>query len=168
MYNGATTMNDLKIIVGLKCNLNCEYCCNRIKVIRDSFVPVKLDYIRNSNYETYQVTGGEPLMPENLGKTIITLSAIPNGKPVYLYTNGVYLTILNALAMRVFGVTGINIGVHGQPLNWEELEVINRMIPITLWINEDDNFPYVKGIFNIRRWRMNNCKTKAKCVLLKG
>jgi molybdenum cofactor biosynthesis enzyme MoaA len=159
--------NALKILITWDCNLDCDYCCNKQKEVKESFKPITYQQISESNYDTYQITGGEPLLKSCRDKLFATLSMIPKGKPVYLYTNGVYLTYHLAQILKMHKVKGINIGWHQQPINWDELREINKHIPIRLWVQDIETESPVG--FEIRYWHMNDCgESKAERVYLEN
>jgi len=154
----------LKIVISWDCNLDCEYCCNKQSAIKESFKPITVAQISNSNYDTYQITGGEPLLPMNRRQLYEVLNAIPKGKPIYIYTNGVYLDMDIAKILRLFKVKGINLGLHHRqwsaenPIDWDELKEINKHIPIRLWVQDTVVIlPDVPTEFEIHRWHMNDC-----------
>lgn len=152
-------MNDLKIVVGWQCNLNCDYCCNKQPEMLESFEPITVSEIAASSHDSYQVTGGEPLTKQNHKALFVTLHHIPKGKPIYLYTNGLLLDMHVAKCLKLFGVTAINLGVHDQPLGWGELLEVNKHIPIRVWVQDIDTYGQSKipSEFEVHLWSMDDC-----------
>ncbi len=73
-----------RILVGLGCDYECSYCCN--KALRHTFKSIaemKLD-----NYQIVGVSGGEPLIASNVDATVKLVKELKkHGKTVILYTN---------------------------------------------------------------------------------
>lgn len=65
----------LRLILFLKCNLACSYCCNEIESVNLQFVKKKFTEIDFSGYANVCVTGGEPFLEKVL--LYKTLDAIP-------------------------------------------------------------------------------------------
>lgn len=157
-------MSDAKIVITWNCNLDCSYCCNKYPDIKNSFKPITHRQIAESNYDSYQITGGEPIMPATHGLLERAMFSIPHGKPVYIYTNGLHLNPVIVPQFKLWNVKGINIGCHGQRIFREELRKINEQIPVRLWIQDTKYKSWMGRMgLDIRLWRMNDCyKSKAE------
>ena len=149
-----------KIVLDWRCNLNCSYCCNKYNYIRDSFLPVTYKEIADSQYTDYELTGGEPLLPQVFMKLEdLCVDYIPAGSNIYVYSNGVFLNHYRAVLMKGWGVRGLNIGYHNEPLNWELLDEVNEYLPIRLWVSRDEiqNIPESLRIKDIKLWALGDC-----------
>lgn len=150
-------MNTAKIVISWQCNLDCSYCCNKQQAIRDSFKPITLEEIKQSNYDDYEITGGEPLTNGNSLALRRVLQAIPRGKNIYLYTNGLNLNRPTACSLAYLRVTGVNVGYHQVDLDWDILRVIDETIlPIRLWVKKGEVMDRMKG-FDIHEWKLGDC-----------
>ena len=158
--------NTAKIVTTWECNLSCNYCCNRDLELRATFKPITQQELQDLPHSDFEITGGEPMLPSRFSQTICVLDWLPPNRNVYLYTNGMYFGNSRAgLAyghiLKRHGVRGINVGYHGLPLDWKALRKVNSIIPIRLWIKEDevekwlDETPYCG--FEIRRWNIGDC-----------
>jgi len=151
-------MNTAKVAIGWDCNLNCEYCCNKLPHVRDSFKPITLEELTKTSYKDYEITGGEPLLKSNFHKTQTAMLVLPPKANKYLYTNGLFLDRNTAQALYHFGITGINIGYHRQKLNWNLLREIHKyIIPIRLWVKVDEIKEIPSVGLPVYLWRLGDC-----------
>lgn len=77
-----------RILVSLRCNYTCGYCCNKIPGILDQFKVTTLKDLDLTPYDDVCISGGEPFLKENIEtvREIATLAHSLN-KKVYIYTN---------------------------------------------------------------------------------
>lgn len=141
-------MKNLRLIISLKCNFSCSYCCNNIVEVNKKFKHVELSEIDFSMYGAVSISGGEPtLFPEKI-KMLIPLI---HGKK-YLYTNGSYLT---DEVCEMFD--GINIGIHKK--NQLENQFLHH--PKVRIQIEDKNEHWLNGdqelISKAKFWKRNQC-----------
>jgi MoaA/NifB/PqqE/SkfB family radical SAM enzyme len=94
-----------RLIVTLKCNRNCEYCCNKHGVIDqkveiDSVEPLK-------DYGEVVITGGEPLL--NVNRTVGIIRKLRKQNPkmkVFLHTAKLpSLEDFNSVLMEIDGLS---------------------------------------------------------------
>lgn len=155
--------NTAKIVVTWDCNLSCECCCNADPQLRATFKPITVTELRNLPHDDFEITGGEPLLPRQLFRTLQVLDDLPPGRNIYLYTNGMYVpngrsAIAYGMMLQRHGVTGINVGYHNLPLDWRALELVNCVVPIRLFVRDVDYDTYVKDHgFPIRIWTAGEC-----------
>lgn len=161
MHDTIVRFDTAKIVIDWRCNLDCSYCCNKYNYIRDSFTPITMQEIANSHYTDFELTGGEPLLPQAFIKLEdLCVDYIPTGRNIYVYTNGVLLNHYKATLMEQWGVTGLNIGYHnGSGLDWKLLNEVNEYLPIRLRVNKDDvkNIPKDLRIGDIHLWSLGDC-----------
>ena len=145
-----------KIVITWDCNLNCSYCCNKYPEIYNSFVPIILSEL-SKKYRDYHITGGEPLLEKN--RIIDILDYLPKEKNIYLYTNGTNLDVNFVKECNSKGLNGINIGYHGQKLDWSEIIQISKITSLIIWVEKDSiNCKKIQNYkLNIRKWTMNDC-----------
>jgi len=104
----------IRLLITLDCNLSCSYCCNKQQRVYSQFQKKTFSEIDFSKYQNVCITGGEPFLKKDLLYQII--DDIPEGKNVYLYTNGVLITDEDVVRLRSLEkagrIKGINIGFH--------------------------------------------------------
>lgn len=104
-----------RLIVTLKCNKKCTYCCNTPKIIKSATV---INSAAELKYPQITITGGEPLL--NSTNTISIIKDIKSNdynSIIYLYT-AVWSWRREKI---IHWVDGIHYTLHG-PLNRGELE----------------------------------------------
>ncbi len=140
-------MKNLRLIITLKCNFNCSYCCNELEAVNSRFLKKQLNEIDFDSYDNVSITGGEPtLFPELFDKILQRVK----GKK-YLYTNGTFLT-----KEIISKFDGVNIGIH---YRWQlSLDLLDEP-NVTLHINELKK-SWVGTRKNVKLWRMNACEVK--------
>ena len=152
-------MRECRIIMTTQCNLLCEYCCNNIPEVQESFKMTTLHTLLNSGpYDTYKITGGEPLL--DVDKLTWICKSIRYTYPksmVYLYTNG---TLLWQSNFNFNLVHGVNVGYHGDDSVIHSTIDLSRDLPMTIHV-QDIHSKYVRNIAGdkvpIREWRLNDC-----------
>lgn len=112
---------NLRIAVTPRCNLRCDYChkegedipsCSRgtaeemtvDEIVRIARIAVSLDISR------IKLTGGEPLMREDICKIVEGIAAIPDLKDFSMTTNGTMLGC-QARELRAYGLRRVNISL---------------------------------------------------------
>ncbi len=152
----------LRVLVSWKCNLKCSYCCNEQERFRKDIHPISIDNINWDQYQTYCISGGEPLL--NLDTVYQVLNRCDKSKMIVLYTNGILLTPLHATTLEANGVKAINVGLH-YPNSFNT--IIKRVTANTIQTGLSVRFhaqniyqeSLVKEFPNVsfRFWTMNDC-----------
>lgn len=167
-----------------RCNLHCKHCgsdCRRMSEIKD--MPAE-DFLRvidtitphvNPNEVSIVITGGEPLMREDLEE--VGLELYRRGYPWGMVSNGLYLTPNRLQRLMAAGLHSITISLDGleEDHNWlrGHPESYDRaMDAIKMLVHEPEltwdvvtcvncrNYPYLDelktSLYNIgvRRWRL--------------
>lgn len=69
-------MNNIcRLITTLDCHRRCYYCCNKHDSIKSSWKDVLLKDVLGK-YDTYVITGGEPLMQTQIDRTLHVMQSI--------------------------------------------------------------------------------------------
>lgn len=167
-----------------RCNLHCKHCgsdCRRMSEIKD--MPAE-DFLRvidtitphvNPNEVSIVITGGEPLMREDLEE--VGLELYRRGYPWGMVSNGLYLTPNRLKRLMAAGLHSITISLDGleEDHNWlrghpesydRAMDAIKMLVhePELAWdvvtcVNRR-NYPYLDelktSLYNIgvRRWRL--------------
>jgi molybdenum cofactor biosynthesis enzyme MoaA len=76
-------INTVRIILFLKCNMRCSYCCNKKEKFNSQFQEKEFCEIDFSLYKNICLTGGEPFLYKN--KLFSVLKKVPLDKNVYIY-----------------------------------------------------------------------------------
>lgn len=168
----------------LRCNLHCKHCgsdCKRMTEVKD--MPAE-DFLRaidsitshvNPNEVSIVITGGEPLMREDLEE--VGLELYKRGYPWGMVSNGLYLTPQRLQCLMAAGLHSITISLDGfaEDHNWmrghpksydRAMEAIKMLVhePELMWdvvtcVNRR-NYPYLEELktslysIGIRRWRL--------------
>ena len=168
----------------LRCNLHCKHCgsdCRRMPDIKD--MPAA-DFLRvvdsitphiNPNEVSIIMTGGEPLMREDLEE--VGLELYRRGYPWGIVSNGLYLTGRRLERLMAAGLHSITISLDGfeQEHNWlrghpesygRAVEAIKMLVhePELVWdvvtcVNHR-NYPYLDELktslyhIGVRQWRL--------------
>lgn len=149
----------LRLLITLKCNMNCYYCCNNLKDIRDKFEEKNLKEINFNRFDNICITGGEPLLSRDILAKVIM--KIPCNKYIYLYTNGLLLQ-KPTLELLSRTIDGFNVGIHNvqQLQNLPEGLFHHKKVRFSI---EDKNYekfinlrPSLKNC-NIKTWKRNKC-----------
>jgi len=170
----------VKIIVSWSCTMGCTYCSNNLDHIKKSFKPIQQKELKHLPHSDFELTGGEITLPQNFSILCEVLSNwLPKGRNYYVYSNGLWLNEWHTKLLKKRGVRGINIGVHiGQKchftlcdrtsienattivnkLNWDELIKCHTIIPIRLWVKEDEVKEYMYEFpFELITWKLGDC-----------
>lgn len=162
------TKDTLRILVSWKCNLDCNYCCNKLESVRKEIRKVKLGDIKWADYKVVCITGGEPLLFPD--RVIEVCKSVAPGTLVVLYTNGIGLSSGVAKCFEYAGINAVNVGVHPED-GWYPgldhfIEYIYRSVSVAnlkLRFHVQDRFREnvaqleAKGI-EFRFWKMNDCE----------
>ena len=163
-----TEFDSAKIVVDWKCNLKCFYCCNNLPEVIDTFKPLTLEELVETNYKNYGLTGGEVLLPDVFKSLKRVMSYIPESGNIYIYTNGTQITndtvTYYGEILSEYNVKGISLGVHSQELDWGALYKMHSLyIPIKIWVldREEYNIPLMYGWnknkpFDITIWKLDD------------
>lgn len=166
----------LRVLVGWKCNLKCDYCCNRIPEIRQSIEPV---HFRDVSWDcpcwsTFCISGGEPLLDMKTVRKVC--NRIPDDRVIILYTNGTLLTRPIAKELVKLGVTGINVGLHMSACKGKKYlisgfaEIIENTttccqdFPLNVRYHVQDVYEKAWGLSKafpyatFRFWKLNDCQ----------
>lgn len=167
----------------LRCNLHCKHCgsdCRRMPDIRICRLPIlrAVDSITphiNPNEVSIIMTGGEPLMREDLEE--VGLELYRRGYPWGIVSNGLYLTGRRLERLMAAGLHSITISLDGfeQEHNWlrghpesygRAVEAIKMLVhePELVWdvvtcVNHR-NYPYLDELktslyhIGVRQWRL--------------
>lgn len=168
----------------LRCNLHCKHCgsdCKRMTEVKD--MPAE-DFLRvidsitphvNPNEVSIVITGGEPLMREDLEE--VGLGLYRRGYPWGMVSNGLYLTPQRLQRLMAAGLHSITISLDGsvEDHNWmrghpnsyaRAMEAIKMLVhePELTWdvvtcVNRR-NYPYLEELktslykIGVRHWRL--------------
>lgn len=154
-------IDTLRILVTLRCNLDCSYCCNNLPSVQSQLKEVTLDEIDFSKYRVVCITGGEPLL--DLESVERVCQRVVPGTVVVLYTNGYFLTPAKAALLESWGVTTINVGLH-QPSKFDNI-IIRAAYAVEgtglkLRLLAEDQYHILKLFYpslEFRFWKMNDC-----------
>ena len=115
-------LKDLRISVTDRCNFRCTYCMPA-EIFGESyeFLPKEeilsfeeitslVSIFVELGVEKIRITGGEPLMRNNLQHLVFLLNAVPGIKDLTLTTNG-YLLDQQAEALRESGLSRITVSL---------------------------------------------------------
>ena len=103
----------IRILVSEECNYTCSYCCNNLPSVRSSFKELSTSdvAVAVSAYDILVITGGEPLIDENIEATEgLAEMGKALGKTVIVYTNLSHMP--TSLLARV--VDGWTVGYHAE------------------------------------------------------
>lgn len=168
----------------LRCNLHCKHCgsdCKRMTEVKD--MPAE-DFLRvidsitphvNPNEVSIVITGGEPLMREDLED--VGLELYRRGYPWGMVSNGLYLSPQRLQRLMAAGLHSITISLDGsvEDHNWmrghpnsydRAMEAIKMLVhePELTWdvvtcVNRR-NYPYLEELktslykIGVRHWRL--------------
>lgn len=108
-------INYLRVSVTERCNLNCVYCGKEECAKRDAeFTPGQIEKIVRAaaacGITKVRLTGGEPLVRDDICEIAERIRGIPGVKTLSLTTNGVYLQKY-AAALKAAGVDSVNVSL---------------------------------------------------------
>jgi MoaA/NifB/PqqE/SkfB family radical SAM enzyme len=157
-----------RIIITEKCNFSCSYCCNNLPEVRERFTPITyLDEMPWGNYEKVCISGGEPLL--NMQRlAAVLVRAFP--RPVYLYTNGYYLTpaLRDTLLSPPLGMglAGITVGLH-LPTELTNLACfVHPKVRVSAMEHQYELIPAILRNDNLKLARLNECDTPNEHIYL--
>jgi organic radical activating enzyme len=157
------TVNTARIIMFLKCNFRCAYCCNEKAQFNQQFQEVFLKEINWKKYKVVCVSGGEPFSDKEA--LFQTLQRIPPILPIYIYTNGILITKadVNHIAFYHANVMGFNIGIHGVNQPKFIIPEIDKHFSVR-WQAQDKNREKLLSMYpdrineqNAKFWKMDDC-----------
>jgi GTP 3',8-cyclase len=111
-------IKDLRISVTDRCNFRCSYCMpldeyewiNKKEILTFEEISRLATLFVELGVEKIRLTGGEPLVRQNLDKLVAQLSSIPGLKDLCLTTNGALLAE-KVSALKTAGLRRINVSV---------------------------------------------------------
>ena len=111
-------IKDLRISVTDRCNFRCSYCMpldeyewiNKKEILTFEEISRLANLFVELGVEKIRLTGGEPLVRQNLDKLVAQLSSIPGLKDLCLTTNGALLAE-KVSALKAAGLRRINVSV---------------------------------------------------------
>jgi GTP 3',8-cyclase len=155
-------IKDLRISVTDRCNFRCTYCMpldeyewiNKKEILTFEEISRLATLFVGLGVEKIRLTGGEPLVRQNLDKLVAKLSYIGGLKDLCLTTNGALLTEKVA-ALKVSGLKRVNISVDS--LNPEKFRKMTK---------RGDLSKVLEGIFAAKQHGLQPIKLNA--VIEKG
>ncbi|MGW8284044.1 MAG: GTP 3',8-cyclase MoaA, partial [Gemmatimonadota bacterium] len=131
------SINYLRISVIDKCNLRCSYCMPiegfewipKTEILRYEEIQAIVREMATMGLRRVRITGGEPLVRQDLPELVRQLKAIPEIEDIALSTNAILLPRF-ATELRVAGVDRVNISLD--TLHRERFEAIARR-PVRLF-----------------------------------
>jgi GTP 3',8-cyclase len=155
-------IKDLRISVTDRCNFRCTYCVpldeyewiNKKEILTFEEISRLATLFVGLGVEKIRLTGGEPLVRQNLDKLVAKLSYIGGLKDLCLTTNGALLTEKVA-ALKVSGLKRVNISVDS--LNPEKFRKMTK---------RGDLSKVLEGIFAAKQHGLQPIKLNA--VIEKG
>lgn len=111
-----------RVIVTLKCNRNCENCCNKEEVFEQHKILTNPDDLLT--YDTIMITGGEPmLIPEKVIEFLNWLIDKEYKGRIYLYT-ALYNNKLSRFYSKILSIIdGFQFTVHNEATVKEIIEL---------------------------------------------
>ena len=111
-------IKDLRISVTDRCNFRCSYCMpldeyewiNKKEILTFEEISRLANLFVGLGVEKIRLTGGEPLVRQNLDSLVAQLSSIPGLKDLCLTTNGALLAE-KVSALKAAGLRRINVSV---------------------------------------------------------
>ena len=155
-------IKDLRISVTDRCNFRCSYCMpldeyewiNKKEILTFEEISRLATLFVGLGVEKIRLTGGEPLVRQNLDKLVATLSSITGLKDLCLTTNGALLAEKVA-ALKAAGLKRVNISVDS--LNPDKFRQMTK---------RGDLSKVLDGIFAAKRHGLHPIKLNA--VIEKG
>jgi len=169
-----------RLKITLRCNKNCSYCINNVPEYKKRWVEiVSVDQVDWNNYRTIIVSGGEPLLHDNLVEILKKLRHITHVSiPIYLQTNGTLLTKELVKSIDDY-IDGIGYSVHN-PNEFMHLKSrvtdIARIKPIRLYVNNItymsdssgfSNLDFPRFYFDLKLWNEGESDETEHIYLLK-
>ncbi|MBR3766729.1 MAG: GTP 3',8-cyclase MoaA [Clostridia bacterium] len=124
-------INYLRISVTKRCNLNCSYCgskrITKEKELTPEEIKILVSAFAEKGIKKVRLTGGEPLLREDITEIAREIKSIKGIKALYITTNGILLKE-KALALKEAGVDGVNISIDTlDPEKYHELTGVNKL-----------------------------------------
>jgi len=152
----------LRLLITMKCNFKCKYCCNEIEEFNSKFIHKELRNINFSDYKSVCITGGEPFI--NTYNLYYILLSIPANIDIYIYTNGVLITEKDISNLEYFdNIRCLNIGLHSINQLDNIIEDVGNKIKARFHIQDIhkdrllSTYPNRVREDNIRVWTLNDC-----------
>ncbi|TRO52228.1 radical SAM protein [Candidatus Bathyarchaeota archaeon] len=160
-YNDPTVVKDtLRLMISLKCNFKCWYCCNEQDQFNSLFQYHSVEEIDFSGYRNFCLSGGEPFAHKELLYRLI--SYIPEDRNVFIYTNGSLIEEEDLDILKTFPhVKCLNITLHGVAMLDKMLPEIENRFPVRFsfqdTLEEKMVEKYGNRLGNYKLWHMNYC-----------
>lgn len=127
------TIDYLRISVTDRCDLKCKYCMPREErcslpgdIMTDEEILLAVEAAAMQGICKIKITGGEPLIRENIIALIQKIRKVPGIEAVTLTTNGLHLKE-RAEELKRIGIDGINISLDTMdPEKYEEITGADR------------------------------------------
>lgn len=107
-------INYLRISVTKRCNLNCSYCGSKREAFENELTIAEIRAVTEAfsdlGIKKVRLTGGEPLMREDIVEIAREIKSIKGIETLYITTNGIRLEEM-AESLKDAGVDGINISL---------------------------------------------------------
>ncbi len=157
-------MKSARVIITTRCNLCCEYCCNKLAQVQREFTMTTLEQLAALRYDNYVITGGEPLLePEKL-RWVLESLALLDAK-LYLCTNGTITPSETDMDYYAGWLDGVNVGYHGNMLAVRNTVYWRRHIFNTRLDVEDEKLTDKIKLYaeqkmvEIHVWHRDDCET---------
>ncbi len=150
-----------RIVLSFVCNRGCPYCCNRQPRIQEQFTRRSLDEIDWNAYDTFCITGGEPLLSPD--RIAAVCRRIPPPALVVLYTNGTLLDCWKARLLAAWGVRALNVGLHDPETFPALIQSIMAAVAATALkprFHAQKQYEYLARLYpdlSFRFWEMDDC-----------
>ncbi len=130
------------------CNLRCSYCDTQYSYSSGNELTIKsiIDKIEKSTIDKVLLTGGEPLLQENIYILIDKLTEI--GKKVFIETNGSILT--NKLRKEVIKIIDFKTpsSLMNEKNNFDNINFLNEEDEVKFVISDKNDFLWSIDIVN--------------------
>jgi cyclic pyranopterin phosphate synthase len=123
--------SDLRISVTDRCNIRCFFCMPaenvrfkpRAEILTFEEIERFVRVVARLGVNKLRLTGGEPLVRQELDRLVERLAAVPGIKDIALTTNGILLAD-QAAALKAAGLKRLNISLHA--LSEDKFKQISR------------------------------------------
>lgn len=152
-----------RIIITTECILHCEYCCNKLPEIQNSFKMITLEQFVNMDYDVVNITGGEPMLSPRKVNYLVNKLSLKHKKPlIYLYTTG--LVWDDNINYWIKNLDGVNIGCHDNfRFAYEGAKEWKRYVKNIRFHIEENKITKIqkelleKNGLDLVEWKMNEC-----------